>query len=301
MKYYLLLVLGFTFININAQKHIDIVKLSYSNTPLNKFEDSQEKTNVSQYAMELNFPVVLNEKHTLLTGVFGNRSRLKFDDNISNYLNVNTIGLKIGLNSNYSDKWSGTYLLLPKLSSDLANVSEDDFQLGVVALANYKKRENLKFKFGFYFNTESYGSLFVPLVGLYYLSPNNKLETNLTLPLKADVNYLLSKIISVGMNFDGLGSSYNLNEVIYTPTGEYLTIKSNELFGYFRFKIGESFNVKTKAGYSFYRTSEIYSDDDLITYAIASLNVGDNRVPLNDNFKDGPIFKIELLYTLHFK
>jgi len=104
------------------------------------------------------------------------------------------------------------------------------------------------------------------------------------------------------MNFDGLGSSYNLNKVVYTPNGEYLTIKSNELFGYFRFKIGDSFNIKTKVGYSFYRTSEIYSDDDLISYALASLNVGDNRSgPLNDNFKDGPIFKLELLYTLHFK
>jgi len=87
---------------------------------------------------------------------------------------------------------------LPKLSSDLANVSNDDFQIGIVGLANYKIKKNLKFKFGFYFNTESYGSLFVPLLGLYYLSPNNKLETNLTLPLKADLNYLLSKIIAVG-------------------------------------------------------------------------------------------------------
>ena len=301
MKYYLLLLLGFTVMNVNAQNSIDIVKLSYSNTPLNKFENSQEKTNVAQYAMELNFPVVLNEKHTLLTGVFGNRTRLKFDDNISDYLNVNTIGLKLGLNSIYSDKWSGTYLLLPKLSSDLTNVSGEDFQIGIVGLANYKKRENLKYKFGFYFNTETYGSSFVPLFGLYYLSPNNKLETNLTLPILADVNYMLSKIISVGMNFDGLGSSYNLNDVIYTPTGEYLSIKSNELFGYFRFKIGESFNVKTKIGYSFYRTTEIYSDDDLISLAIASINFGDDRAPLNDNFKDGPIFKLELLYTLHFK
>lgn len=301
MKYYFLLLLGFTFININAQNYIDIVKLSYSNTPLNKFENSQEKTNVAQYALELNFPVVLNEKNTLLTGIFSNRTHLKFDSDNANYLNVNTIGLKIGLNSIYSDKWSATYLLLPKLSSDLTDVSGDDFQLGIVGLANYKKRENLKFKFGFYFNTETYGSLFVPLIGLYYLSPNNKFETNLTLPIKFDVNYLLSKIVSVGMNFDGLGSSYNLNEVIYTPNGEYLTIKSNELFGYFRFKIGASFNIKTKVGYSFYRTSELYSDDDHIDYAIASLNVGDNRAPLNNNFKDGAIFKIELLYTLHFE
>jgi len=106
MKYCILLLIGFTIITVNAQKSIDIIKLSYSNTPLNKFENSQEKTNVAQYAMELNFPVVLNEKHSLLTGIFGNRTRLKFDENISDYLDVNTIGLKIGLNSVYSDKWS---------------------------------------------------------------------------------------------------------------------------------------------------------------------------------------------------
>ena len=44
------------------------------------------------------------------------------------------------MNVNYSDKWSATYLLLPKLASSFnEEVSRSDFQLGALGLIKKKK------------------------------------------------------------------------------------------------------------------------------------------------------------------
>lgn len=282
-----------------CQNHIDIAKFSYTNTPLNEFENSSKKTTIRQFDLRLKYPIVLNKKHVLLTGVFGNNTRVKFNSEVSNYTNLYAVGLNIGLHSKYSKKWEATYMAIPKFASDFNDLSTKDFQFGYLALFNYVKRTSLKFKFGIYGNSEKYGSLIVPIVGLYYLSPNEKLELNLNLPLLADFNYKLSDATAIGVNFDGLSTSYNLTRTIYVGEGEYAVIKSNELFTYYQLKVWKSVYTKIKLGCSFYRVSEVYSENDNIDLAIAGFNFGDNRVPLNDNFNNGPIFKFELIYRFN--
>ena len=127
-----------------------------------------------------------------LTGLFGNKTFVKFDSENSGYVDLYAVGLNIGLHSKYNEKWEATYMAIPKLASDFNGVSHKDFQFGYLALFNYVKRQSLKFKFGVYGNSEKYGSLIVPIFGLYYLSPNEKFEMNLNLPLLADLNYKLS-------------------------------------------------------------------------------------------------------------
>ncbi|MBK5192558.1 MAG: hypothetical protein JJE07_04980, partial [Flavobacteriaceae bacterium] len=67
MKYVLSLILALTLMTANAQNYMDIGSVYYSNTPSNKFENSSEQTKVEELGLELNFPVVLNEKDVLLT------------------------------------------------------------------------------------------------------------------------------------------------------------------------------------------------------------------------------------------
>jgi hypothetical protein len=45
---------------------------------------------------------------------------------------------------------------------------------------------------------------------------------------------------------------------------------------------------------------KIYSADNKIDLALISFYLGDDRTQLNERFKDGAIFKVELLYRLHF-
>ena len=140
----------------------------------------------------------------------------------------------------------------------------------------------------------------VPIIGLYYKSPNDKFEANLSLPIQFDLNYELFPKIKAGLNFDGLGSSYNLNKQTYSPNNAYVAKSSNELFSYLQFQLGKSLIAKTKLGYAISRSYKAYDSNDKIDFGLSSFYFVDERTQLNQNFEEGPIFKIELLYRLHF-
>jgi len=300
MKYILSLLIGLALMTAKAQNYIDIGSISYANTPSNKFENSSEQTRLEELDLKLIFPVVINEKDVLLTGLYVNRIQVQLDPDISENTNLNSINLLLGLNQTYSEKWSATYVLLPKISSDLNELSGKDFQLGLLSLFNYTKRSNLNYKIGLYANTERYGLSVFPLLGLYYQSPNKKFEANLVMPYFADVNYQLFEKTKVGLNFDGSGPSYNMNKRLYIDKDTYAVKSSQELFAYLMFQLGTSIYVKPKLGYSIFRTYEVFENNDKVDFSFASFEVGDNRTQLNTNFKDGAIFKIELVYRVHF-
>jgi hypothetical protein len=301
MKYILSFLLGLVFITTNAQNYIDIVRFSYANTPLNSFENTSEQTKVEEFGLNLTFPVVLNEKTIILTGLSADKSRLKLDPDFPDHTSLNKVRLQIGLNQVYSEKWTGTYVLLPSIASDFETITNEDFQVGLLTLFTYSKDKNLKYKFGFYANTEKYGPLFVPLLGLYYLSPNQKFESTLLLPGQVDFNYQLTKKTALGINFDGMTSSYNLHKSIYSPNEQYVVRSSNELYTYLQFQLGKSLVAKTKVGYSISRTYKVYNNDDKVDLSLSSLYFGDDRTQLNTNFEKGAIFRVELLYRVHFK
>lgn len=301
MKYTLCFLMGLVLITASAQNYIDIGRFSYANTPLNTFENTSEQTKVEEFGLQLTFPIVLNEKTVILTGLSADRSRLKLDPDFTEHTALNKVRLQLGLNQVYSEKWTGMYVLLPSIASDFDVISKEDLQLGLLTLFTYKKKENLKYKLGFYTNTENYGPLFVPLLGLYYLSPNKKFESTLLLPGQVDFNYQLAKKTALGLNFDGMTSSYNLHESIYVPKGQYVVRSSNELYTYLQFQLGKSIYAKTKVGYSISRTYKIFDNDDKVDLNLGSIYIGDNRTQLNTNFEKGLIFRAELFYRIHFK
>jgi hypothetical protein len=231
---------GFTF-KAHSQNYVDLAKIYYSNTPLNQFDSSDKETRVQEFGLDLNIPIVINDRYTFLTGfTFGSSSARVSSEN-DNISSVYTVLLKLGMNIKHTEKWTGTYLFMPKLSSDLKRIGRDDFQFGGLVLIDYKKRERFKYRFGLYYNTELFGPYFVPLLGLYYRSNNDKFEINATLPVWLDINYRLSSWFRVGSNFSGLTRTFNINEPQYSENGEYLVKQSNEVFLYGQFEIQKSY------------------------------------------------------------
>lgn len=104
----------------------------------------------------------------------------------------------------------------------------------------------------------------------------------------------------LGLKFDGLGTTYNLNEQSYSVNGAYVSKTSNELVSYLRFKLSKSLYINTKMGYAISRNYKVYDVNDKIDFSLSSIYFGDDRTQLNERFKDGAIFKVELFYRLHF-
>ncbi|MFA5297762.1 MAG: DUF6268 family outer membrane beta-barrel protein [Lutibacter sp.] len=300
MKYRLSFLFGFFFLTISAQNYVDIVNLSYANTLLNNFENSSEQTNVEDFGLQLTFPIVLNKKVVLLAGLSANNSRVKLNQNMPDYASLSRIRLQLGLNLVHSEKWTGTYVLLPNISSDFDKASKEDFQIGMLTILTYAKNKNFKYKIGLYANTENYGPLISPLLGLYYISPNKKFESDLLLPGLFNINYQILKKTVLGVDFNAITSSYNLHKDIHTPEGKYVVRSSSELFAYLQFQFGKSLYARTKVGYPLGRTYKVFNENDKVDLSLSSIYFGDDRIQLNQNFDRGPIFKIELLYRIHF-
>jgi len=300
MKYILCLLLGCFLQTVVAQDYIDIASIYFAYSPANDFENESGQTNLSELALQLNFPLVLNDQTILLTGIAANHDRLQLDANFEGPTSLNSIGFQIGLHHKYSKKWAASYLILPKIASGPGALTVNDLQIGVASLFSYIKNKNLTYKFGLYANTEKFGPMLVPLAGLYYLSENRKFEITMLLPSMVDLNYALFNKTHVGIGFDSPTSSYYLDKPLYSYQNEYVVKISNELFAHIKYQLGKSIYLKTEVGYPISRHYKIFNADDKVDFALGNLYFGDKRVQLNRKIDEGLIFKIKLVYRIHF-
>lgn len=283
---------------MQAQDYIDLIKLYYANTPLNQFDNATQGSRVKEWGLDLTLPVRLNDQTALLTGLFFEKISTKASP-ASSINPVYTVNPRLGVNLKHGERWSGTYLLLPKLSSDLNNFSGKDFQMGALVLLKYIRQENLNYKMGLYYNSELFGPFFVPILGLYYKSPNHKFETDLSLPLAADMNYSLLPWLKAGVNFSAFVRSYYLNEPQLSENEEYLVKRTSEIFTYLQFNLQKSIILQTKVGYAIGRSYRIYDENDQMAWGLSAFRFGDNTEQLNPDFKDGAIFSVRILYRFY--
>jgi len=278
-----------------GQKYVDIAKFYYNNSALNYFENSDSSTRIKELGLDINIPVVINPDDAILTGFIYERNQTRlFETEPEETFSV--LGLRLGLAKKHSDKWSGTYLLIPKIASDFEGITKKDFQIGVIALMKYTKRENLNYKLGAYYSSEFFGPMFVPLFGLYYLSANKKFETNLTLPFMVDANYKLHDRVNLGINFFGQVRSYHLSRIPETSNEGYVVKVSNDLFSYLKFSLSKGLSLQAKVGYSVGRSYRVYEEADKITLGSVLVRVGDNRQQLNTDFSNGLTYQAVIAY-----
>ncbi|MGB5273660.1 MAG: hypothetical protein WBN39_06365 [Flavobacteriaceae bacterium] len=118
MKYGLVFVLCLRLVGSCGQDYLDLGKFHYATTPNANFEEVPGSTRIKEWALELNLPVVLGEKSTLLTGFFGNGTQLILDLQLPETTALYVLGLNLGLHQRYGEVWSATYMIVPKIATD---------------------------------------------------------------------------------------------------------------------------------------------------------------------------------------
>lgn len=280
-----------------SQNYIELFKIHGSTTPLNTFDSSSISTPLNEFGLDATLPLKINSKSTIITGLIYETIQTKLFSE-GKIENLSAISLKLGYSYKFNEKFTSTIIALPKIASNFCKLDDKDFQLGGIALFKYKAKENLHYKYGLYYNTERFGPFFVPMLGLYYLSRNNKFEANLMLPLQADINYKMIPLMSVGVNFNGQIRSYHVSHIYSGIHSAYVSRSTNEVYGYLKFNFGKNISCHTKVGQSFARKYRVYRDDDKVDFGMPLVFVGGNRKPLNTDFSDGLIFQLLLLYRL---
>lgn len=280
-----------------SQNYIDLLKINAGTTPLNTFDSSSTTSVLNEYGVDATVPIKLNEKSTFLTGfIYENIQTKLFTE--QRVQTLTSVVLKLGISHQFNERFTSTFMLLPKIASNFGQINNKDFQIGGIAIFKYKLRDNLNFKYGLYYNSERFGPFFVPMLGLYYMSKNNKFEMNVMLPLQADFNYKIIKLLNVGVNFNGQVRSYHVSNISPGLSSAYVSRATNEVFGYLKFNFGKNFVCQTKVGQSFGRRYRVYNDNDKMDFAMPPLLVNNNRKQLNTDFSDGILFQLVLIYRL---
>ncbi|MEH6656512.1 DUF6268 family outer membrane beta-barrel protein [Leeuwenhoekiella marinoflava] len=280
---------------LQAQNYIDLANLSYSITPQNQFEDRDAQTQVEEVEFQFTFPQVLDDKNTFIANVMLESNALRLDPELTQRTTLTSLGLAFGFNHKYSDKLAITYLVIPKIASDLEHITSQGFQLGGLALATLNRNENLNYKIGLYANTEAFGLFLVPYIGFYYLSPSKRFEAYIT-TINGDINYMLTDKLHIGGDVNGLTSSYALANPYFGTSPEYFAKNTTEFFVYLRYPISKGLYFKAKAGYAITRTHKVFEQDDKVALGLSLFYLGDDRNQLNTPLQKGALFKFELLY-----
>lgn len=294
LKHILVIIVICQSLLVDGQNYIDLAKLHYAVTPFNAPENDTlnviPSTQIIEFGTDLTTPIVLKNKNVIISGIIYDQINLKTENSNKLFYTVNP---KIGIKFKNSASINTTLVALPKLSSDLKSINAHHFQIGAIALWDFQKKENLKYKFGMYYNQELFGHFFVPLFGFYYLSSNHKLEVNFTLPVSAQLNYRLNAWLSTGISFNSFVRSYYMGDI----NNHYMVKTSNELFATLQLHL-KSYHLvlEPQAGYSIGRSYRAYQSSDKIDFGLSAFKFGDDRTPLNHDFSDGLIFKIRLLY-----
>ena len=205
---------------LQAQDYFDIFKASFSSASLGNVDDENAQTDVTNRNIELYMPIPITQKVTIIAGFTYENTSLgnmyfNFDNSPYGFVdgskNLIMTRLNLGMKINHGNRWSGTYVALPKLASDFSNLGSGDFQIGGLALLEKKYSSRKVLKFGAYVSSENFGTTVTPIIGLWYKSKNSKFYVNATLPIRADVNYSLTDAFSLGANLLSSVKSYNLS------------------------------------------------------------------------------------------
>ncbi|PHR47650.1 MAG: hypothetical protein COA32_06760 [Fluviicola sp.] len=281
-----------------AQEYIDIFKSDYTISLSNSFDSSATETHLQEMNGDLTLPIKVSDRFAFLTGITYENISASFDPNRRRE-SVTGLTLKLGANVKHNSKWSGTYMLLPKISSDLRKISNNDFQFGGAVLMKYSKLENFNYKFGVYANKELFGTFIVPILGFYYLDSSEKFEAKVLLPLSVDLNYSMTNSFQVGLNFKGQVRSYNLNSALGNEADRYLAKSTNDVYVYFQYGTQKGINFQLGFGRSVGRSYRVY--DEKVSLGVPLAYFGDNREQLNAEFSDGWLVKASVFYRLQLE
>jgi len=282
---------------LHAQDYVDLLKVNYQLSPTNAQDSSAKKIDVEDISVSVLLPVDVNVPYTswsinFITGLNYNRLSFYPPGDTLGWQRVHEWTLPIGKKIDHSEKFSGLYLVLPRIRSANPSFKSNQYQLGGVVLFSKQVTPKLKYKFGMYYNGEFFSPFFVPLAGLYW-TPSEKWEITSTLPQYAYVYYRLHKKMQTGLGFRSSVGSFRLEN---PHQSRYLHKSTNELFGMLNYTVGRYYFFQVRAGYSIERYYRVYDEKDRNDWTFSAFKFGDNRIQRNQELADGLLLQFDFAF-----
>ncbi len=278
-----------------SQEYIDPLKLYFATSPNTGYDGADGTTSINEYGGEIMVPRPFGDGHAVILGVHTELTTLMPEPN-TEVLNLYTIGPRLGVLWQHNEKWSGQYVLLPQIASDLKGFGWNDVQMGAIGIVSYKKSERTQYRFGAFYNSALYGPAVFAVLGFYHKSENKKWTWDFRLPIDADINYKINNKFSTGIHFDAMLRSYYLNDPLFNSSNEYIVKSTQEPFLYMNYSPAKNFVFMLKLGHSAFRHYRMFDTDDKVDFVFTGATFNDNRTQLNHDQKDNFILQLRFHY-----
>ena len=280
--FFLLTTIGF------AQPYTDLASFTYQHFSSHYKSNPDLKNQTDNYILNLFYPKQFKNDNVFLVRINAELLHSSIDLEGSKSANVSSVAMPIGFQwVSESKKWKTVLMGIPKLASNFeSTLTSKDFQYGGLFLENYSPNENLKIKFGLYYNREAFGNFFVPLLGvdwkatdriyLYGILPSN---------YKIEFNVVKNKVYT-GLDFKWLTRSFNISD---SEPENYMRFEEVFLKGFAECFIYKNILLSAEAGYSFGKSPLQYdpaTDDESNTNLLYT--------PL----KNYPVFNFGICYRI---
>ena len=278
-----------------GQSYVDLAKINYTNVVNAGYEDTNQETTIRAFDAALTIPMRLTQDVALITGIeYSNQTLSLFPGAEEAALSYATV--RAGVAINHSEKWSGTYMILPKVASEKLK-GEDDFFIGGLVLLKYQKNEFWQYRIGGYGSAEAFGAIVTPILGWYY--QKERWESTLNFPINGDVNYSFNPGIRTGFAFQAPVRSYRLavdDDVLIDPRRLHVQSNIIELGPYFEHGfLDNSILLRFQVGYSSV-DYEVYNDGDRLPFRLFAFEFDDDRNRLNPEMNGNLFLRIGAVY-----
>lgn len=294
-KFCTLLYMVLSISTLSAQEFIDPIKLYYSTSPGTGYDGTSGTTSINEYGADILIPRPFGDGNAFILGAYGELTTLQPAPN-SEVVNLYALSPRIGVVLKHNEKWSGQYILLPQIASDLKAFGWNDVQMGAIGIVSYKKSESTQYRFGAFYNSALYGPAVFVVAGFYHKAPGSRWTLDFRLPIDADINYKINDKLSTGTRLDVMLRSYYLNEPLFAGGDEYIVKSTQEPFLYLNYSPKKNFVFTFKVGHSAFRHYRMFKTDQKVDFMFTGIGIGDNRTQLNPDQKDNFIFQLRFHY-----
>lgn len=270
-----------------AQPYIDVLNFRYQQFPDVKYSNDTGKVGIKEYCFSATVPIVLKNKNVILAGAGYDQLDFSFSESTSQKT-LYCANLQLGYLHHWKEqKYKLMVLAIPKLAADKFVLNAKTYQQAGLAIFTYKRRENLSYKFGFYFSPEFFGNFYMPLLGLEW-KPAPRLTVYGFAPASANLEYKCNDKLYLGFSYANLTQSYRL-------TGTQMYVRNGDIFwGNMHMKLFLNYYIKkyyvlySELGYTLYRTYNSYHS-----------STGRQEGPIAfQQTRNGPVFNIGIAFRV---
>ena len=118
----------------SSRGDLTIADINYNLSPNNSYENGDTTSDAQFFNAFITYPIVLNEKSTILAGIRGNIWKVAYSPELIWPETYYSAGLTLGYNHKFNDKQSFLFILLPRLNSDFRTIDGEAFQLAAAKL-----------------------------------------------------------------------------------------------------------------------------------------------------------------------